>query len=81
MLPFPRSTLKDLVDVWNELEALADDEQKDDHNDDPHHPALLEKGKHEIKLWQTMNRMTITMTILTIWLSLRKVSMRQNYGR
>ncbi len=44
MLPFPRSTLKDLVDVWDELEALADDEQKDDHNDDPHHPALLEKG-------------------------------------
>ena len=23
---------------------MADDEQNDDHNDDPHHPALLEKG-------------------------------------
>ena len=69
MLPFPRSTLKDLVDVWDELEALANDEQKDDHNDDPHHSAFLEKGWDEFKLWQMMNRKMITMTILTIQLS------------
>ena len=25
-----------------------DDEQKDNHSDDPHHPALLEKGYHEL---------------------------------
>ena len=48
---------------------MSDDEQKDDHYDDPHYPALLEEGYHEIKLWQMMNRKTITMTILTIRLS------------
>jgi hypothetical protein len=48
---------------------MADDEPKDDHNDDPHLQAFLEKGYHEIKLWQMMNRKTITMTILTIRLS------------
>jgi hypothetical protein len=48
---------------------MADDEQTDDHNDDPHHPALLEEGKNEIKLWQMMNRKMITLTILTIRLS------------
>jgi hypothetical protein len=60
---------------------MVDDEQNDNHNDDPHHLALLEKGKHEIILWQMMNRMTITMTILTFRLSWRKVNMRLNYGR
>jgi hypothetical protein len=51
-----------------------DDEQKDDHNDDPNHPAFLEKGYREIKLWQMMNRQTIAMTILTIQLSWKKVT-------
>jgi hypothetical protein len=69
---------------------MADDEQKDNHNDDPHHPALLEKGYHEIKLWQmisrkmitmTINRKMITMTILTIWISWKKVIVRLNYCR
>jgi hypothetical protein len=53
---------------------MADDGKKDDHNDDPHHPTLLEEGKHEIKLWQMMNGKTITMTILTIRLSWRKLA-------
>jgi hypothetical protein len=25
---------------------MSDDEQKDDHYDDPHYPALLEEGNH-----------------------------------
>jgi hypothetical protein len=48
---------------------MADDEQKDDHYDDPHHSDFLEKGYREIKFWQVMNRKTITMTTLTIRLS------------
>jgi hypothetical protein len=62
---------------------MADDGQKDNHSDDPHHPTLLEEGKHETKLWQMMNEKTITMTILTIRLSLKKVinELRLNDGR
>ena len=48
---------------------MADDEQKDDHYDDPHHSDFLEKGYREIKLLQMMNRKTITMMILTIRIS------------
>jgi hypothetical protein len=45
---------------------MADDGQKDDHSDYPHHPTLLEEGKHETKFWQMMNEKTITINELRL---------------
>jgi hypothetical protein len=47
LIPLPRGALEHLVDIRHELEALAHDEEKDNDNDNCHHPALLEYKNDE----------------------------------